>query len=247
MAGHSHWANISRHKGVQDSKRGKLWSKLSRYIMIAAKNGGGDPAMNLKLRYAIDKARAVSMPKENIERAVKKGCGEIDGVVFDEVNYEGYGPGGTAVLIEIVTDNRNRTSGEVRKIFDRAGGNMGGPGCAAHLFERKGLIVVSASSTDEDSLINLAVFEAGADDVRSVGESFEITCAPGVFQKVQETLQKAGLTLDSAEVTHIPKDPMTVDIETGQKIARLLEALDDHEDVQNVFSNAALTEEMMTQ
>lgn len=244
MAGHSHWANISRHKGIQDTKRGKLWSKLSRYIMIAAKNGGGDPAMNLKLRYAIDKARAVSMPKDNIERAIKKGCGEIDGVIFDEIIYEGFGPGGTAVLVDILTDNRNRTNGEVRKIFERGGGNMGAPGCAAHMFDRKGLFIIPGGSTDEDSLMGLAL-DAGADDVRPAGSNFEVTCDPGVFQKVQEAFTKAGLNSESAEVTRIPKDPVTVDKETGEKIARLLEALDDHDDVQNVFSNANLTEEMM--
>ncbi len=244
MAGHSHWANISRHKGIQDTKRGKLWSKLSRYIMIAAKNGGGDPAMNLKLRYAIDKARAVSMPKDNIERAIKKGCGEIDGVIFDEIIYEGFGPGGTAVLVDILTDNRNRTNGEVRKIFERGGGNMGAPGCAAHMFDRKGLFIIPAGSTDEDTLMGLAL-DAGADDVRSAGSNFEVTCDPGVFQKVQEAFTKAGLAPESAEVTRIPKDPVSVDKETGVKIARLLEALDDHDDVQNVYSNANLTEEMM--
>ncbi|MBM4095188.1 MAG: YebC/PmpR family DNA-binding transcriptional regulator [Planctomycetes bacterium] len=244
MAGHSHWANISRHKGIQDNKRGKLWSKLSRYIMIAAKNGGGDPAMNLKLRYAIDKARAVSMPKDNIERAIKKGCGEIDGVVFDEIIYEGFGPGGTAVLVDILTDNRNRTNGEVRKIFERGGGNMGAPGCAAHMFDRKGLFVIAASSTDEDTLMGLAL-DAGADDVRSAGSNFEVTCEPGMFQKVQEAFAKAGIAPESAEVTRIPKEAVSVDKETGGKIGRLLEALDDHDDVQNVFSNANITEDML--
>src|SRR3954454_23357851 len=150
MSGHSHWATIKHKKGAIDAKRGKLWSKLSRAIIIAARHGGGDPTMNLKLRYAIDKARAVSMPKDNIERAIKRGTGDVEGMVFEEITYEGFGPGGVAVLIEVFTDNRNRTNGEIRKIFERAGGNLGSAGCVAYLFERKGAITVPASAVDED-------------------------------------------------------------------------------------------------
>ena len=244
MSGHSKWHSIKHKKGAADAKRGQLFSKLSRAITVAAREGGGDPDSNAALAGAIEKARANSMPKDNIERAIKKGCGEIDGVIFDEIIYEGFGPGGTAVLVDILTDNRNRTNGEVRKIFERGGGNMGAPGCAAHMFDRKGLFIIPAGSTDEDTLMGLAL-DAGADDVRSAGSNFEVTCDPGVFQKVQEAFTKAGLDPESAEVTRIPKDPVSVDKETGVKIAKLLEALDDHDDVQNVYSNANLTEEMM--
>src|SRR3954449_13310070 len=164
MAGHSHWANIQHKKGAVDAKRGKLWSKLSRAIIIAARNGGGDPTMNLKLRYAIDKARSVSMPKDNIERAVKRGTGEVEGAIFEEVVYEGYGPKGVAILVETLTDNRNRTVSEINKIFERGGGKMGNAGCAGYLFERKGLFSVPVASTDEDSLMGIAL-DAGADDM----------------------------------------------------------------------------------
>src|SRR5262249_41746024 len=156
MAGHSHWKNMAHHKAVVDAKRGKLWSKLGRAIMVAAKTGGGDPVMNIRLRVAIDKARSVSMPKENIERAIKKGAGELEGAAFDEITYEGYGPGGVAILLEILTDNRSRTNGEIRKIFERGNGNMGSPGCVAFLFERKGLFEVPAKAISEDALMTLA-------------------------------------------------------------------------------------------
>jgi len=246
MAGHSHWANIQHKKGIADAKRGKLWSKLSRHIMIAARNGGGDISMNLKLRYAIDKARAVSMPKDNIERAVKKGCGELDGTSFDEISYEGFAQGGAAILVEVLTDNRNRTNGEIRKIFEKGGGNIGSPGCAAHMFDRKGLILIPTAQTDEDSLMTLAL-EAGADDMAKKGDHFEITCEPGVFSDVQEALAKAKLTPASAEVTRIPKDPVSLDVETGIKVAKLLEMLDDHDDVENVYCTADIPEEAMAE
>src|ERR1700730_18289960 len=161
MSGHSHWATIKHKKGAIDARRGKLWSKLSRAIIIAARHGGGDPTMNLKLRYAIDKARSVSMPKDNIERAVKRGTGEVEGLIFEEITYEGYGPGGVAVLVDVLTDNRNRTAGEIRKIFDRSGGKMGSAGCVGYLFERKGIFTIDAAATDEDALMTIAL-DAGA-------------------------------------------------------------------------------------
>src|SRR5437870_274632 len=185
MSGHSHWATIKHKKGAIDAKRGKLWSKLSRAIIIAAKNGGGDPNMNLKLRYAIDKAREVSMPKDNIERAIKRGTGDMEGMVFEEVTYEGFAPGNLAVLVEVMTDNRNRTSGEVRKIFERGGGKMGSAGSVGFLFERRGLFVVPVTATDEESLMGLAL-EAGAEDVKQNGDFFEIICDPTTFTQVQD-------------------------------------------------------------
>src|SRR5436305_1515496 len=198
MSGHSHWATIKHKKGAIDAKRGKLFSKLSRAIIIAARHGGGDPEMNLKLRYAIDKARQVSMPKDNIDRAVKRGTGEVEGQIFEEIVYEGYGPGGIAIMVEVLTDNRNRTASEIRKIFERSGGKMGSAGNVAFLFERKGVFSVDASTTDEDTLMSIAL-DAGADDLKRSGGTFDITCDPAVFNQVQEALQKNGLTPSVAE------------------------------------------------
>src|SRR5437763_1990616 len=192
MSGHSHWATIKHKKGATDAKRGKMWSKLSRAIIIAAKNGGGDPNMNLKLRYAIDKARSVSMPKDNIERAIKRGTGDMEGIIFEEITYEGYGPGGVAVLVEVLTDNRNRTAGEVRKIFERGGGKMGSAGNVGFLFERKGVFSIDAAAMDEDSLMAI-VLDAGGDDLKKSGSSYEIICDPAHFSHVQAALEKANL------------------------------------------------------
>jgi YebC/PmpR family DNA-binding regulatory protein len=244
MSGHSHWATIKHKKGAIDAKRGKLWSKLSRAIIIAARHGGGDPNMNLKLRYAIDKARQVSMPKDNIERAIKRGTGDIEGMTFDEINYEGYGPGGIAIYIDILTDNRNRTNGEIRKIFERGGGNMGSAGCVGYLFERKGLFTVPAVGVDEDALMGI-VLDAGADDMKREGDVFEITCDPSHFTKVQESLSANNITPSSSDVTALAKVRIDTDAETARKVLRLLEMIDDHDDVQNAYSNLNVTDEVM--
>jgi YebC/PmpR family DNA-binding regulatory protein len=246
MSGHSHWATIKHKKGAIDAKRGKLWSKLSRAIIIAAKNGGGDPVMNLKLRYAIDKAREVSMPKDNIERAIKRGTGEQEGVIFEELSYEGFGPGGVAILVDVLTDNRNRTNGEVRKIFERGGGKMGSSGNVAFLFERKGLIAVDAAGADEDALMGIAL-DAGADDLKRDGELFEIVSDPTSYGKVKEAIEAAGVKVANAELTQVAKASREVDEETGKKVARLMEALDDHDDVQNVYTDANLTAAMVAE
>jgi YebC/PmpR family DNA-binding regulatory protein len=246
MSGHSHWATIKHKKGAIDAKRGKLWSKLSRAIIIAARNGGGDPNMNLKLRYAIDKAREVSMPKDNIERAIKRGTGDVEGMIFEEITYEGFGPGGVAVLVEVLTDNRNRTNGEVRKIFERSGGNMGSAGCVGYLFERKGVFSVDAAGVDEDTLMGIAL-DAGADDMKRSGSMYDITCDPTQFSKVQEALQKAGVTAAHAEISQIGKVGVDVDAEAAKKVMRLMENIDDHDDVQNVYSNVNLTEEVLAE
>ena len=246
MSGHSHWATIKHKKGAIDAKRGKLWSKLSRAIIIAARHGGGDPEINLKLRYAIGKAREVSMPRDNIERAVKRGTGETEGLIFEEIAYEGYGPGGVAVLVDVFTDNRNRTSGEIRKIFERSGGKMGSAGCVAYLFERKGLFNVDATKIDEDALMGIAL-DAGAEDMKRSGNSFEITCDPGAFTQVQDALKKNNLETSLAELTQLAKAPVDVEVETGRKVIRLMEALDDHDDSQNVYSNVNLSEEMVAE
>jgi YebC/PmpR family DNA-binding regulatory protein len=244
MSGHSHWATIKHKKGATDAKRGKLFSKLSRAIIIAARHGGGDPETNLKLRYAIDKAREVSMPKDNIERAVKRGTGEVEGLVFEEITYEGYGPGGAAILVEVLTDNRNRTASEVRKIFERAGGKMGSAGSVGYLFERKGLFSIDAKAIDEDTLMSIAL-DAGADDLKRSGSAFEVTCDPGAFSQVQAALKKQGLNPAVAEISQVPRTPLDMDVETGRKLMRLMEALDDQDDVQNVYSNANISEEMV--
>jgi YebC/PmpR family DNA-binding regulatory protein len=246
MSGHSHWATIKHKKAAVDAKRGKLWSKLSRAIIIAARHGGGDPEHNLKLRYAIDKARQVSMPKDNIERAIKRGTGDVEGMTFEEITYEGYGPGSVAVLVDVVTDNRNRTAGEVRKIFDRCGGKLGSAGNVAFLFHRKGVFLVNAEGTDEDALMGVAL-DAGAEDMKRAGGTFEITCEPGAFNQVQEALQKNHITPLSSEITQLAKVPVDVDAETGPKVMRLMEALDDHDDVQNVYVNMNISEEMVAE
>src|SRR5882724_1224582 len=190
MAGHSHAANIAHRKGIVDAKRGKLFSKLCRAIFVAARTGGGDPDSNLRLRYAIDKARSYSCPKDNIERSIKKGTGDLGGENFEEVTYEGYGPGGVAVMCTALTDNRNRTAGELRKAFEVCGGNLGATGCVSYLFNRKGLFVVDANHAAEDHLMEVAL-EAGADDLARIGDLFEITCDPKVFDDVKKALEDA--------------------------------------------------------
>jgi YebC/PmpR family DNA-binding regulatory protein len=244
MSGHSHWATIKHKKGAIDAKRGKLWSKLSRAIIIAARNGGGDPTMNLKLRYAIDKAREVSMPKDNIERAIKRGTGDIEGQTFEEITYEGYGSGGVAVLVDVLTDNRNRTAGEVRKIFEKSGGKMGSAGAVAHMFHRKGTFSVPASATDEDTLMGI-VLDAGAEDMKRTGDFFEITCDPKSFNGVKEALDKNGIQPATAEISQVPHVPVDAEAEIGARVMRLMETLDDHDDVQNVYSNLNISEEMV--
>ncbi len=246
MSGHSHWATIKHKKGAVDAKRGKLWSKLSRAIIIAARNGGGDPGMNLKLRYAIDKAREVSMPKDNIERAIKRGTGDVEGMIFEEITYEGFGPGGVAILVDVLTDNRNRTGGEVRKLFERGGGNMGSAGCVGYMFERKGLFAVPAEGVDEDTLMGV-VLDAGGDDLKRDSDLFEITCDVAAFNKVQEALKANNVTVHNAEITQLGKVGVDADVEAGRKAMRLIEMLDDHDDVQHVYSNLNITDAMIAE
>jgi len=244
MAGHSHWAGIKHKKAAIDNKRGKVWSKLSKAIIIAARDGGGDLSMNLRLRYAINDAKAVSMPKDNIERAIKKGTGELEGGNLEEVLYEGYGPAGVAVLCEILTDNRNRTAPEVRKIFEIAGGKLGATGCVAWMFDRKGVAIIPADQTDEETLMELAL-EAGADDVRTEGDTFEVLCEPEAFTDVRDALEKAELKPDATEITRVPKDTVEVSAADAPKILKMMEALDDHDDVQNVSANFDIPDEVM--
>jgi YebC/PmpR family DNA-binding regulatory protein len=243
MAGHSHWANISRKKAIVDHKRGKMWSKLAKAIMVAAKAGGGDPDANLRLRYAIIDAKAGNMPKDTIDRAIKKGTGELDGVNFEEVLYEGYGPGGVAVLCDILTDNRNRTAGEVRKIFELAGGKLGATGCVAWMFDRKGLLEI-ANQTDEDTLMELAL-DAGASDVRRSGDVFEVICDPELYTTVCDAVDAAGITTESRQITRIPKDTVNIDGETAKSVLKMMDALDDHDDVQKVAANFNIPDEAL--
>jgi YebC/PmpR family DNA-binding regulatory protein len=244
MAGHSHWANIARKKSLIDNKRGKLWSKLAKAIMVAAKSGGGDPAGNLRLRYAIIDAKAGNMPKDTIDRAIKKGTGELEGVTFEEILYEGYGPGGVAILCDILTDNRNRTAGEVRKIFEMAGGKLGATGCVAWMFDRKGLVEIPASQIDEEKLMELAL-EAGADDVRQTGSNFEVICDPNVYSTVCDAIDAAGLTTELRQITRIPKDTVDLDPETARSVLKLMDALDDHDDVEAVHANFDIPTEIL--
>lgn len=246
MAGHSHWANIAAKKGVVDKKRGKLFGKLSRAIIVAAQHGGGDPVMNLALRYAIDKARKASMPKENIDRAVKKGCGELSGENFEELVYEGYGSAGVAVLCDILTENRNRTAGEVRKIFEVHGGNLGSTGCVAWMFERKGLFLIPADAIEEDELFEVAL-EVGADDVSANGDVFEVTCSIDAFQQVSEEFEKRNIPTNLAELSRIPDTSVDLGVEDGKKVLKLMEALEDHDDVQSVTANFNIPDEIMAE
>ena len=245
MSGHSHWAGIKHKKAANDAKRGKLWSKIARLIIVAAKNGGGDPSSNLTLRYAIDKAKAANMPKDTIEKNIKKGSGELSGSAFEEVLYEGYGPNGVAIMVEALTDNRNRTSPEVKKIFEKRGGSMGTSGCVGWMFSKKGLITVSAEKTDEDELMELAL-GAGAEDMQMTGDVFEITCDPSAYEQLKKALQEKEIPVEVAEISMVPQNTVQIeDEETARKIIALMEAFDDHDDVQNVYSNFDISEEIM--
>lgn len=247
MAGHSHWAGIKHKKALIDAKRGKLWSKLSKAIIVAARMGGGDPDQNNRLRLAIDAAKAVSMPKDNIQRAVKRGAGELEGTTYEDVLYEGYGSGGVAILCEVLTDNRNRTASELRKVFEISDGKLGGAGCVAWMFDKKGLFLIAADKVDEDKLMEIAL-EAGADDVSPSGDKFEVTCTPEVFTAVADALAAAGIEPEAREVARIPKNTVDVnDADVARKILKLMERLDDHDDVQSVSSNFNIPDAIMAQ
>ena len=246
MAGHSHWAGIKHKKALVDAKRGKLWSKLSKAIIVAAKMGGGDPDANLRLRYAIDDAKAVSLPKDNIQRAIKKGTGELDGGNLEEVIYEGYGAGGVAVLCEVLTDNRNRTAPEIRKIFEMGSGKLGSTGCVAWMFESKGLFIIPNDQTNEEKLMEIAI-EAGADDVTTQGDNFEVLCDPSIFQDVATALKAAEIKPEVKEIARIPANTVDLDADTARKVLKLMERLDEHDDVQNVSSNFNIPDEVMAE
>jgi len=246
MSGHSHWAGIKHKKALVDNKRGKLWSKLSKAIIIAAKMGGGDPEMNIRLRTAIADAKAVSMPKDNIARAVKKGTGELAGGNFEEVVYEGDATGGVAVMCDIMTDNRNRTASEIRKLFDLHHGKLGSTNCVAWMFQRKGLFLIPADGIDEERLMEVAL-EAGADDIKREGDKYQVLCEPDAYSDVSEALDTANIAVDAKEITRIPQNTVDLDVATARKVLKLLDELDDHDDVQNVSANFNIPDEAMEQ
>ena len=244
MSGHSKWAGIKHKKAKVDAQRGRIFTKIIREITVAARVGGGDPAGNSRLRTAIQAAKAVNMPAENIERAIKKGTGELEGVTYEEVTYEGYGPGGVAVLVEVVTDNKNRTVGEIRKLFSRHGGSLGEVGCVSFLFEKRGHIQVEASKVDEDRLLSIAL-EAGAEDMQQDESLFAITTAPKDFEKVRDAVVKSGIQPLSAEITMLPKSTVKLGGKPAEQMLRLMEELEEHDDAQHVYANFDIPEEIM--
>lgn len=244
MSGHSKWASIKHKKGALDAKRGKLFSKITREIMVAAKSGGKDIETNPRLRLAVSKAREANMPADNVERAIKKGTGELEGVNYEETVFEGYGPGGVAVYVQCLTDNKNRTSSEIRNIFSKREANMAGAGSVAWIFEKKGLIVVDGKSATEDQLMEMAI-EAGAEDITNDGDMFSVTTAPHDFDSVRQALAGKGVTVRSAELTMIPKNQVLVDEKTAKVVLALVEALEEHDDVQNVYANFDIPDAVM--
>jgi len=236
MAGHSKWKQIKRKKAVTDARRASAWTKIIREITVAAKAGGGDPGGNPRLRLAIDSARAVNMPKENIERAVKKGTGELDGASFEELTYEGYGPGGAAIFIEATTDNANRTVAEIRHAFSRNGGNLGASNSVGWMFDRKGQIYLDAARQDEDATLEAAL-DAGAEDLARDGDQYIVTTSPAAFHAVQDALKSRGIAIESAELAMMPKNTVKVEGVDAERILKLVESLEELEDVSKVFSN----------
>jgi YebC/PmpR family DNA-binding regulatory protein len=235
---------VKRYKAVTDSRRGALWSKLARRIIVAAKHGGGNPDDNLTLRYAIDEARAENMPNDTIDKAIKKGTGELGAVNYETIMYEGYGPGGVAFMVDCLTDNRSRTAPEMRKIFERAGGQLGVAGCVGWMFEHKGTFVIAADQTDEDALMEIAL-EAGADDVKSEGDLFEVTCSVAAFGGVKAALAVRKIATLSASMGMVPKNTVPVAADKAQQVINLVETLEEHEDVQNVYANFDIPEEIL--
>jgi YebC/PmpR family DNA-binding regulatory protein len=246
MSGHSKWSTIKRKKGVADAKRGKIFTQLIREISMAAKLGGGDPDANPRLRFAIDKARGQNMPKDNVERAIKRGTGELEGESYEEIRYEGYGPGGAALIVETLTDNRNRTVGEVRHVFTKYGGNLGSTGCVAYLFDKKGVLVFDADGIDGDALIEAAI-EANALDVLEEGDTLEVHAEPDDFEAIRDTLAARSFTPASAEVGMVPQTTVKLEGREAESMLKLMEALDELDDVKEVFANFDIPEEAMMQ
>src|SRR5256714_3138873 len=243
MAGHSHWSKIKRAKGANDAKRGKIWSKVAKKIMIAAK-GGGDPRDNLSLRYVIEEAKAVNMPRDTIEKAIKKGTGELGGENYEAATYEGYGPGGVAIMIDALTNNRSRTAPDLRSIFEKHGGNFGASGSVAFQFTKQGVITIKSDAVEEDKLLEIAL-DAGAEDVKNEGEVFEVITTPTAYLKVKESLEAAKVPIEASEITNWPNNTVPIDAEAAAKLLRLIDALEDNDDVQSVSHNAEIPESVI--
>jgi YebC/PmpR family DNA-binding regulatory protein len=244
MSGHSKWSSIKHKKGAADAKRGKIFTKLIKEITVAARmGGGGDPASNPRLRAAVLAAKAENMPKDNIERAIKKGTGELEGVSYEEISYEGYGPGGAAVLVESLTDNKNRTVADIRHIFSKSGGNLGENGCVAWMFSKKGYLTVSKENANEETLMEIAL-DAGAEDVREDDGVFEIITGTNDFESVKSALEKASIKLNEAEITMLPQNTTNLEGKDAEKMIKLMETLEDSDDVQKVYTNADIPEDM---
>ena len=243
MSGHSHWAKIKRAKASVDARRGKLWSKLARRIIVAAKTGGGNPEENLQLRYAIEDAKSANVPKDTIANAIKRGTGELGSQEFERVVYEGYGPGGVAIMADCLTDNRNRTVPDLRRLFERVGGQLGETNCVAWMFEQKGIFTVPVSAIEEDELIGICL-EAGADDIKTEGDVFEVTCQVGTFGALKEAIASREIEMIAAEIAMVPQSTVTVPEDKAQQALRLMESLEEHDDVQNVYANLDIPDEL---
>ncbi|MEK6538692.1 MAG: YebC/PmpR family DNA-binding transcriptional regulator [Nitrospirota bacterium] len=244
MSGHSKWATTKHKKAAIDSKRGKIFTKVIKEITVAARVGGGDQDGNARLRTAVQKAKESNMPADNIKKAIQKGTGELPGVTYEEAVFEGYGTGGIAILVSIMTDNRNRTVPEIRHMFSKHGGNMGEAGCVSWMFDKKGYIVVEGGKVDEEKLMSLIV-EAGAEDMRRDGDNFEVITAPGDLENVKKTIEDGGITVALSEVTMLPQNYMELDDRSAMQVLKLIEALEDHDDVQNVYSNLNVRDEVL--
>lgn len=244
MSGHSKWSSIKHKKGAADAKRGKIFTRLIKEITVAARLGGGDPDGNPRLRSAIAAAKAENMPKENIERGIKKGTGELEGVNYEETNYEGYGPGGVAVLVDCLTDNKNRTVADVKHLFERNGGNLGEPGCVAWIFEKKGLIVIERDKVEEEQLFELAI-ESGAEDVNDEEDQFEVIANPSDFEAVKKAIEDASISYTLAEVTMIPKNTVKLEGKKAQQMINLMEALEDNDDISHVYANFDIADDVL--
>jgi YebC/PmpR family DNA-binding regulatory protein len=244
MSGHNKWSSIKHKKGAADAKRGKIFSRLIKEITVAARMGGGDPNANPRLRSAITAAKGENMPKDNIERAIKKGTGELEGVNYEEVIYEGYAPGGAAVLVECLTDNKNRAVADVRHLFNKSGGNLGENGCVAWMFDKKGLIVINKNAAEEDQLMEIAI-DAGAEDVNDEGDSFEVITSTGDFETVKEALEKASISIDMAEISMIPQNMLNLQGKEAEQTVRLMDALEDCDDVQKIYTNADIPDDVL--
>ncbi|MBN2418314.1 MAG: YebC/PmpR family DNA-binding transcriptional regulator [Deltaproteobacteria bacterium] len=244
MSGHSKWSSIKHKKGAADAKRGRIFTRLIKEITVAARMGGGDPDGNPRLRSAILAAKAENMPKDNIERAIKKGTGELEGVNYEEMTYEGYGPGGAAMLVECLTDNKNRTVADIKYIIDRHGGNLGEPGCVAWMFEKKGLIAFERDNVEEEKLLEVAL-DAGADDVKEEDDGFEVIIPPSDFEAVKQAFDDAGLKYSLAEISMIPKNTVKLEGKKAEQMLNLIEALEDNDDVSHVYANYDIPDEVM--